>query len=310
MFGQNEPFLRENEPFIFTVYISHSHMGLCRFTSKEYRAFGKGHDYVQSSIINFRLGAFILNEINNPSIKVYQPYETPYFPQINEYNYKSYEMKYYAYDIIKEDWHLNDLSRIVYRFGIGVLNSPQICGRVTDLTDDYLIATSLELKSEYPNCVSIEFVCNHSFITDYYNITGKIFKLVLQSYLSENIEIFIYNYTIVIPKSNINENGTIPILIKSINIDDPEDITSIGTYGNYIYGYGAYICKVIEYTIQIMYDEDEMKDKFPEVNQNYRYIGRLYNNLYPSEHLTKFLEQQGQITMGGRNLSKRNKKCF
>ena len=295
IFRQNEPFLRENEPFIFTVYISHSHMGLCRFMSKEYRAFGKGHDYVQSSIINFRLGAFILNEINNPSIKVYQPYETPYFPQINEYNYKSYEMTYHAYDIIKEDWHLTDLSRIVYRFGIGVLNKPPICGRVTDVTEDYLIATSLELKSEYPICVSIEFVCNHSFITDY-NITGKIFKLVLQSYLSENIVIFIYNYTIVIPQSNINENGTIPILIKSINKDDPEDITSMGTYGNYIYGYGAYICKVIEYEDQIDF---MLHDTFPVVNKHYRYIGRLYNNLYPSEHLTKFLEQQGQIPMGG-----------
>jgi WD40 repeat protein len=311
VYKQNDPFLRENEPFIFTVYISHSHMGLCRFASKEYRSFGKGHDYVQSSIINFRLGAFILNEINNPSIKVYLPYQTPYFPQINEYNYKLYEekMKYHAYDIIQENWHLTDLSRIVYRFGIGVLNSPPICGRVTDKTEDYLIATSIDLKSHYPNCISIEFVCNHSHISDfYYSITGKIYKLVLQSSLFENIEMYIYNYTIIIPISNINENGTITIFIKNVNQDDPEDITSMGTYGNYIYGYGAYICKVIEYRAQIMYDEDEIIDRFPEVNENYRYIGRLYNNLYPSEHLTKFLEQQGQITMGGKNLSKRNKK--
>ena len=298
---------RIDEPIIFTVYMSHSHMGFCRFMSKEDQGFGKGHDYVQSSIINFRLGAFILNEINNPSLKVYQLYETPYFPQINEYNYQSFNKYGELHDVIREDWHLMDTSRVVNRFGIGVLNRPQICGRLTDVTEAYLRATSLELKSEYPNCVSIEFVCNHSFITDYYNITGKIFKLVLQSYLSENIEIFLYSYTIVIPKSNINENGTIPIFIKNINKDDPEDITLMGTYGNYIYGYGAYICKVIEYEDQII---QEIKDRFPEVNQNYRYIGRIYNNLYPTEHLNRFLEHQGQPKMGGRNLSKTNKKKY
>ena len=298
---------RIDEPIIITVYMSHSHMGFCRFMSKEEKGFGKGHDYVQSSIINFRLGSFILNEINNPSIKVYQHYETPYFPQINEYNYKSYEMKDASHDIIREDWHLMDLSRIVYRFGIGVLNRPPICGRLTDKTESYLIETSTQLKFDYPNCISIEFVCNHSHITNYYNITGKIFKLVLQSSLFENIEMYMYGYTIIIPKSNINENGTIPIFIKSMNKDDPEDITSMGTYGNYIYGYGAYICKVIEYEDQII---NEIKDRFPEVNQNYRYIGRIYNNLYPTEHLTRFLKQQRNSTMGGRNLSKRNKKIY
>jgi hypothetical protein len=284
-------------------------MGLCRYAGKDIKALGKGHDYVQSSIINFRLGSYILNEINNPSIKVYQSYESPYFPQINEYNYESFgNMANYRYDILKEDWHLYDESRIVYRYGIGVIDLPERCGQLTVKTEDYLKATSIDLKSNYPNCISIEFVCDHSHLSDsYYTITGKIFKLVLQSSLLENIEMYIYNYTINIPISNINENGTIPLFIKNVNQDDPEDITTMGTYGNYIYGYGAYICKVIEYTRQIYW---KITDRFPEVNKNYRYIGRLYNNLYPIEHLTKFLEQQGQITKGGKNLSKRNKKKF
>ena len=45
-------------------------------------------------------------------------------------------------------------------------------------------------------------------------------------------------------------------------------------------------------------------------NMSNFYRINIYNNLYPIEHFTEFLEQQGQITMGGRNLSKRNKKFY
>jgi hypothetical protein len=78
--------------------------------------------------------------------------------------------------------------------------------------------------------------------------------------------------------------------MKMHNPADPEDITPMGTYANYIPGYGAYICKLFEYTDQLPAGIQNVV----AVSPYYTFVGRLYANLYPSEHLQAFQAQQAQ----------------
>jgi hypothetical protein len=138
-------------------------------------------------------------------------------------------------------------------------------------------------------------------------VEGTIFKVVLQSSdLSKYIEIFVYKYTVSSTSEAFTFSGTIPVLVKEHNPENLEDITEVGTYANYI-PTGAYVCKLFEYNLQLTNvmrhtpTEEEKEiyatqvtSKIIKVNDQYSFVGQLFNGLYPTSHLEEFLKSQGQ----------------
>ena len=284
--GNPVPVLRttgtqNGNPLIFSVYMSQSQMGFCRFASyTPGRTFDKGPDYAQTTLINFKLGQFIISQMLNPAIHVYGPDENPYK-----------ELDPDAGDTIRERVHLLDKSRMTQIDGFGHADPHVKCGNLKTDIYDYLQHASADIKSKFPEMVGAEPVCDHSYSTSFANVNGQVYKLILRSAEQPNqlIEIFLYMYTVTLTAIGVTESHTIPVLMKMHNPADPEDITPMGTYANYIKGYGAYICKLFEYTSQL-------PDGIPNVikaSPHYTFIGRLYANLYPSEHLHTLLRQPG-----------------
>ena len=284
--GNPVPVLRttgtqNGNPLIFSVYMSQSQMGFCRFASyTPGRTFDKGSDYAQTTLINFKLGQFIISQMYNPDIHVYGPDENPYK-----------ELDPEAGDTIRERTHLIDKSRMTQIDGFGYAVPPEKCGNLTADIYAYLQHASADIKSKFPEMVGAELVCDHSYSTSFANVNGQVYKLILRSAAQpiQLIEIYLYMYTVTLTAIGVTESHTIPMLMKMHNPADPEDITPMGTYANYIPGYGAYICKLFEYTRQL-------PDGIPNVvkaSPYYTFIGRLYDNLYPSEHLHALLQQPG-----------------
>ena len=101
-----------------------------------------------------------------------------------------------------------------------------------------------------------------------------------------------------------SSSGTcIPVLIKrrtlltavdgrSAIADVDEDVTAFGTFANYIPGFGAYICKIFEYTLQLPRElTDPGSDReLPKINDMYTFIGDLYARLYPASILDAALD--------------------
>ena len=282
--GNPVPVLRttgpqSGNPLVFSVYMSQSQMGFCRFASyTPTTTFDKGPDYAQTTLINFKLGQFIISQMPNPAIRVYGANENPYGEDSG--------------DIIRERAHLLDKSRMTQIDGFGHAVPPEKCGDVTAEIYAYLQSTSAEIRAKFPTMVHAELVCAHSYATSFANVNGQVFKLILQSAAQplQYIEIFLYMYTVTLTASGATESHTIPVLMKMHNPADPEDITAMGTYANYIPGYGAYICKLFEYTVQLPPGIQNVI----EVSPYYTFVGRLYANLYPSEHLQAFQAQQAQ----------------
>ena len=276
----------DGNPLIFAVYMSQSQMGFCRFASfTPGTTFDKGPDYAQTTLINFKLGEFIINQMQNPEIRVYGPDENPY---------KTTEPE--SGDILRERVHLMDTKRMSQITNFGYEVPPQKCGKITAEIYTYLQNTSAEIKAKFPTMIGVEFVCNHSYSTSFANVKGRVFKIILQSAPAQEpieIEIFLYKYTVTFTSRGETESGTIPVLMK-MHREDPEDITEMGTYANYITSFGAYVCKLFEYTIQLPRGIPNVV----EVSDHYSFVGRLYDNLYPSEHLQSFL-QQAQPSMSG-----------
>lgn len=286
--GEPVPVLRttgtqNGNPLIFSVYMSQSQMGFCRFASYTPKTtFDKGPDYAQTTLINFKLGQFIISQMLNPDVHVYGPDENPYK-----------ELDPDAGDIIRERVHLLDKSRMTQIEDFGYADPPETCGSVTANLHAYLQRASADIKAKFPEMVGAELVCDHSCSTSFANVNGQVFKLILRSAAQpiQLIEIFLYMYTVTLTAIGVTESHTIPVLMKMHNPNpaDPEDITPMGTYANYIKGYGAYICKLFEYTSQL-------PDGIPnvvEASPHYTFIGRLYDNLYPSEHLHTLLRRPG-----------------
>jgi hypothetical protein len=274
------------KPLIFAVYMSQSQMGFCRFASfNVITTFDKGRDYAQTTLINFKLGEFIINQMQNPEIIVFGHLENPYI-KINPD----------SGDILIERAHLKDETRITQIANFGHAVPPQTCGKITADIQTYLQNTSTEIKEKFPTMTGVESVCPHSYSTSFASVNGHVFKIILQSARAQEpieIEIFLYKYTVTFT-SGETESGTIPVLMK-MHTSDPEDITEMGTYANYITSFGAYICKLFEYTIQL---PRGIPSVLYEVSEHYSFVGRLYNGLYPSEHLQTFL-QSSSLTMSG-----------
>jgi hypothetical protein len=271
---------QSGNPLVFAVYMSQSQMGFCRFASyTPGTTFDKGPDYAQTTLINFKLGQFIISQM--PTMRVYGPDENPYK-----------ELDEEASDIIRERAHLLDKSRMTQIDDFGYAVPPEKCGSVTAELYAYLQHTSAEIRAKFPTMIRADLVCGHSYATNFANVNGQVFKLILQSVAQpfQYMEIFLYMYTVTLTASGVTENHTIPVLMKMHNPADPEDITPMGTYANYIPSYGAYICKLFEYTKQLPAGIPNVDVASP----NYTFIGRLYDNLYPSEHLQAFLQYQAQ----------------
>ena len=285
--GNPVPVLRttgsqSGNPLVFSVYMSQSQMGFCRFASyTPGTTFDKGPDYAQTTLINFKLGQFIISQMPNPSIRVYGPDENPYK-----------ELDQDAGDIVRERAHLLDKSRMTQVDDFGYAVPPEKCGNVTAELYAYLQRSSADIRAKFPIMVHAELVCAHSYATSFASVNGHVYKLILQSAAPplQYIEIFLYMYTVTLTQSGATESHTIPVLMKMHNPADPEDITPMGTYANYIPGYGAYICKLFEYTDQLPAGIQNVV----AVSPYYTFVGRLYANLYPSEHLQAFLQHQAQ----------------
>jgi len=283
--GNPVPVLRttgtqSGNPLVFSVYMSQSQMGFCRFASfTPGTTFDKGPDYAQTTLINFILGQFIISQMHNPAIRVYGPDENPYGEDSG--------------DILRERAHLIDQSRVTQVDGFGHAVPPEKCGSVTAELYAYLQRSSADIRAKFPTMVHAELVCAHSYATSFANANGHVYKLILESVAQpfQYIEIFLYMYTVTLTAIGVTESHAIPVLMKRYNPADPEDITPMGTYANYITSYGAYICKLFEYTDQL--PKPPIQNVI-QVSPEYTFVGRLYDNLYPSEHLQAFLQYQAQ----------------
>ena len=285
-------------PVIFAVYTSDSQAGFCRFASIDPAngAFAKGDDYAQTSVIHFKLGRFILNAQRNGMI--------PVIP-INPYSAKSKRGD------VKRERHLQDKSRPIRGFGFGV-DAPQACAHFTPHIAEYLQNTSDQIRHEYPTVIDVVFVCAHVFKNSDIAVRGNIFKIGLRSHdATREIEIYVLKYTCRRTRNlspllrqtytfvSSSDGACIPVLITQRTIGDhvDDDVTEFGTYINYIPGFGAYVCKMFEYTRQLPVEltVPERKDEFPKLNEMYTYIGQLYARLYPADILNAALVERQVI---------------
>jgi hypothetical protein len=295
---------KSGKPLIFAVYMSESQMGFCRLASFKPGAvlLNKGPDYAQSSLINFKLGNFILHNLNHPGVIQY-PFTDPAGVTIGSpYPDKTFDDDelYDYYDYLIEP-NVVDKARIK---GDITLASEK-CGEMTPSISRYLEETSRGFQTQFPNMIYTEVVCEHAYSTSFAQVKGNIFKVGLQSLdKSKSIEIFVYKYHIRMDSHGFS--GTIPVLVKEPNPANPEDITEVGTYANYI-PTGAYVCKLFEYNLQLAdimrhnptEEEKEIyatqvTSKIHKVNDQYSFVGQLFDGLYPSSQVEEFLKSQGQ----------------
>jgi hypothetical protein len=288
-----------NTPLIFAVYTSESQAGFCRFASIEAGtgAFAKGDDYAQTSVIHFKLGRFILNAQRNGMI--------PVIP-INPYSTKSKRGD------VKRERHLQDKSRSTRGVGFGVDAPQEACARFTPRIAEYLQTTSDQLRRDYPTVIDVAFVCAHVFKNRDIAVRGNIFKIGLRGLRSHDasreIEIYVLKYTCrrttrrnlspLYPFVSSSDGACIPVLIKQRTAGDDaddDDVTEFGTYRNYIPGFGAYICKMFEYTRQLPVELTVQNEEFPKLNEMYTYIGKLYEQLYPADILNAALDAKQVI---------------
>ena len=298
------------KPLIFAVYMSESQMGFCRLASFKLGSvsLNKGPDYAQSSLINFKLGNFILQNLNHQDIIQYPVTDPAGVPIGSPYPDQTFSDELSYYDYLLEP-NVVDKARIKG----DITHASEKCGEMTPRISSYLKQTSRSLQTQFHTMAYAEVICNHAHSTSFANVDGTIFKVVLQSSdLSKNIEMFVYKYTVQSATSTGDEftfSGTIPVLVKEPNLANPEDIediTEVGTYANYI-PTGAYVCKLFEYNLQLtaimMHTPTEeekeiyatqVTSKIIKVNDQYSFVGQLFNGLYPTSQLEEFLKSQGQ----------------
>lgn len=300
------PAKESGKPLIFAVYMSESQMGFCRLASFKLGtvSLNKGPDYAQSSLINFKLGSFILQNLNHPSIIQYPVTDTDGVTIGSPYPDETFSDALNYYDYLIEP-NVLDKARIK-----SDITHAEKCGEMTPGISKYLEETSRSIQTHFPHMVSIEVVCDHSYSTSFAKVEGTIYKVVLQSSDSpKQIEMFVYKYivhTTTSTSGSFTFSGTIPVLVKEHNPANPEDITEVGTYANYI-PTGAYVCKLFEYNLQLTNvmrhtpTEEEKEiyatqvtSKIIKVNDQYSFVGQLFNGLYPTSHLEEFLKSQGQ----------------
>lgn len=290
-------------PLIFAVYMSESQMGFCRLASFKLGRIqiNKGPDYAQSSLINFKLGNFILQNLNHPSIIQY-PFIGPDGKRIESpYPDKTYDDVDDLYSDFLTEPNVIDKSRIRGLDCVAAAPSEK-CGEMTPNVISYLEQTSLNLKTQFPATVGTEVVCDHAYSTRFAGVEGTIFKVVMQSLdLSKTLEVFVYKYAMTprVPVDGFTAfSGTIPVLFKEHNPENPEDVSEMGTYANYI-PTGAYVCKMFEYNLNLAAirkhqpaTEEEQSlyatrvtSKLIPVNDEYSFVGQLFDGLYPSIHL-------------------------
>jgi hypothetical protein len=322
--GRKRTHIGGGKPLIFAVYMSESQMGFCRLASFKLGtvSINKGPDYAQSSLIHFKLGQFILQNLNDPGIIEYPFTDSAGKTIRSPYPNETFSDTVYYDDYLTEP-NIVDKTRIKEE----ITAASEKCGEMTPGISKYLEETSRSIQTHFPHMVSIEVVCDHSYSTSFAKVEGTIYKVVLQSSdLSKYIEIFVYKYTVQSATSTSEAftfSGTIPVLVKEHNPANPEDITEVGTYANYI-PTGAYVCKLFEYNYlqldKIMRHTPptdaekelyatQVTSKIIRVNDQYSFVGQLFNGLYPTSILEYFLKSQKQgQEQGGAHQKKQKQK--
>lgn len=270
-----------SEECIFAVYASQSQMGFFRLASAIPGSpvlFDKGRCYSQTTIIDFGFGRFIQGNITIIPVLQTPPYADVFIK--NELDSRCRELI--------DNKSVTKGGRV-----LPVSRKPEYCGEMTGNILTYLHSTSAELKTNYPTVATIEHVCDHLFTTTFARVSGHIFKVVLSSTNGtkpDQIEIFLFQYHIV-TIHQWSYDGVIPVFIKPVT---SATVTVYGTYSQYIIGYGAYICKLFEYLVQLTQLASLPPGYVIPVNETYAFIGRLYEGLYPSEYLpTASLQPRG-----------------
>ena len=293
-----------SEECIFAVYASQSQMGFFRLASSIPGSpvlFDKGRCYSQTTIIDFGFGRFIQGNITIIPVLQTPPYADGIFIK-NELDRK-------CIGLID--------NKTVTKGGrvLPVNRTPEYCGEMTGNILNYLQSTSAELKTNYPTVTAIERVCDHLFTTTFARVSGHIFKVALSSTNGtkpDQIEIFLFQYHIV-TIHQWSYDGVIPVFIKPVT---SATVTVYGTYSQYIIGYGAYICKLFEYLVQLTQLASLPPGYVIPVNETYAFIGRLYEGLYPSEYamvprggaLKKCKKQRSRQTRKRSNAKPRNRR--
>jgi hypothetical protein len=261
-----------SEDCIFAVYASQSQMGFFRLASHIPNStvlFDKGRCYSQTTLIHFGFGHFIHGNITIIPVLSAAPYTDGTFIK-NELDIRCKT--------------IDNLSVIRGGRVLSVNRQFEKCGEMTGNILNYLHSTSAELKTNYPTVTAIEHVCEHMFTTTFARVSGHIFKVALSSTNGTTpgqIEIFLFKYHIV-TIYQWSYDGVIPVFMKPNTV---ATVTVYGTYSQYITGYGAYICKLFEYLVQSTQLASLPPGYVIQVNETYAFIGRLYEGLYPSEHL-------------------------
>ena len=238
-------------------YRSITELGFLRLL---YGNYAKGtYDYIQQTFVNLELQAFI------NSLETVDTVDSVLDPiTLNPY---------IIYEI--EDLSRQILIPIFYNF------TDFKCGekRRETNTRAYLIELSEMIEDKY-KIVDNKQWFNYRRNNDKENIDVYIYETKLQNKTNDNEILILYWIYYNVKKFNgkdINEQGSAPLFLTR----DDSHITPCGLYSKYIPS-GYYICKVFEYNEQV-----DSSDEVAYFDSYYRFIGRLYDGLFPYSELPK-----------------------
>jgi hypothetical protein len=227
-------------------------------TSELFNDYEKGtYDYIQQTFINLELQRFI------NSLKTVETADSIVIP-ITLNPYTIYEIQDQSRQIIIP---------IFYNF------TRFKCGekrRETD-TRDYLLELSEMIRGNYQILKTI-FWFNYECNNEKENIDLHVYETRLQNRTNENEILVLYWIDYHVRKFNyinMNQQGSAPLFLTK----NDSHITPCGLYSKYIPS-GYYICKVFDYASQVDHSNDVI-----HVDYDYRFIGRLYDGLFPYSDL-------------------------
>jgi len=285
------------------LYRSESSLGLWRLGCWDMGMFHKGaHDYVQQTLIHFSLQDFINKNISKVDKINFVNEHNELTPEVKEQNgavlTNSFPLCYSKlkkFQSTREHYipmHINDIRRIIEIEPFIHLNiePKNRCGFWVNSPITHLNQLSVEFERRYRlNKESIRFLYN-----DVYDYNDKQmddspihFRLISNYFVCQLLskdsqpDLYLYymNYNIIDSSlvkldSLITNNIYFPLFLTT-----EISISPFGTYNYYIPSAG-YICKVFEH-------KKQSEKVGINVSKNHRYIGFIYNDLFPFDEIRK-----------------------
>jgi len=329
----NEP--RETKIYPdFWIYQSNSELGLwrlCIFSDPRrtrvvegiFSPFGKGVDYVQSTLVHLELQTFINKNIHNIRFEGFDPEKhkcicSERFNGCDQPIPDDFDDEVPLIDMIIND----DDIRPIYEEPFKSINDEITCGIVNPKKNINAILKhfSINFKEQY-NIVNITLVDNNNFI--FMNIiksNGYIYSIELERkiYLPDSKTNRILLYVMItqlkthnISESEYSENITnicgkkfhiFPFLLTPLD----SKINFYGIYDHYI-PCGVFICKLFDYTYQCSEEEGSLY----KCSHSYSYIGNRYYNLFPLQELVEHLQSTCSIkSKSSKKKSRKRRKTY